>query len=72
MAERLDRGRRRRAEKGWWRRLLTTPSATWSVLALAIVGVLIGAAGVIGTQVMVAVTGTNEFCSTQLSLGWNG
>jgi nitrate/TMAO reductase-like tetraheme cytochrome c subunit len=48
--------------KGWWRRL-TTPSATWSVLALLIVGLVIGAAAVIGTQVMVAVTGTNEFCS---------
>jgi nitrate/TMAO reductase-like tetraheme cytochrome c subunit len=44
-----------------WRRLLT-PSASWSVLALVIVGLLIGAGGVIGTQVMVAATGTNEFC----------
>jgi nitrate/TMAO reductase-like tetraheme cytochrome c subunit len=44
-----------------WRRL-TTPSATWSVLALVIVGLVIGAVAVIGTQVMVAVTGTNEFC----------
>jgi nitrate/TMAO reductase-like tetraheme cytochrome c subunit len=44
-----------------WRRL-STPSARWSVLALVIVGLLIGAGGVIGTQVMVAVTGTNEFC----------
>jgi len=48
--------------RGWWRRL-TTPSATWSVLALVIVGVVIGSAAVIGTQVMVAVTGSNEFCS---------
>jgi len=47
---------------GLWRRL-TTPSATWSVLALVIVGLVIGAGGVIGTQVMVAQTGTNEFCS---------
>jgi len=41
---------------------LSTPSARWSVLALVIIGALIGAGGVIGTQVMVAVTGTNEFC----------
>jgi len=32
------------------------------VLALLIVGLLIGAGGVIATQVMVAKTGTNEFC----------
>ena len=43
-------------------RSLSTPSARWSVLALVIVGLLIGAGGVIGTQVMVAATGTNEFC----------
>jgi nitrate/TMAO reductase-like tetraheme cytochrome c subunit len=44
-----------------WKRL-TTPSATWSVLALVIVGLVIGAGGVIGTQIMVVQTGTNEFC----------
>jgi len=44
-----------------WKRL-TSPSARWSVLALLIVGLLIGAGGVIATQVMVAETGTNEFC----------
>jgi nitrate/TMAO reductase-like tetraheme cytochrome c subunit len=44
-----------------WRRL-ATPSATWSVLALVVVGLLIGAGGTIATQVMVAATGTNEFC----------
>jgi nitrate/TMAO reductase-like tetraheme cytochrome c subunit len=43
-------------------RWLSTPSATWSVLALVVVGLVIGAGGVIGTQVMVAATGTNEFC----------
>jgi nitrate/TMAO reductase-like tetraheme cytochrome c subunit len=32
------------------------------VLALVIVGLVIGAGGVIATQVMVAVTGTNDFC----------
>jgi nitrate/TMAO reductase-like tetraheme cytochrome c subunit len=41
---------------------LRTPSAKWSVLALLVAGFVIGAVGVIGTQVMVAVTGTNEFC----------
>jgi len=59
MAEQPTEGGER---KGWWRRL-TSPSATWSVLALLIVGLVIGAGAVIGTQVMVAVTGTNEFCS---------
>ena len=44
-----------------WRRL-TTPSARWSVLALVVIGLLIGAGGVVGTQVMVAATGTSEFC----------
>jgi len=44
-----------------WRRL-TTPSARWSVLALLAVGVVVGAVAIIGTQVMVAATGTNEFC----------
>jgi nitrate/TMAO reductase-like tetraheme cytochrome c subunit len=44
-----------------WRRL-STPSARWSVLALVVVGLLIGAGGVVATQVMVAATGTNEFC----------
>ena len=44
-----------------WQRL-TSPSARWSVLALVGLGLVIGAVGVIGTQVMVAVTGTNEFC----------
>jgi nitrate/TMAO reductase-like tetraheme cytochrome c subunit len=44
-----------------WHRL-STPSARWSVLALVIVGILIGAVATIGTQLMVAVTGTNQFC----------
>ena len=47
-------------KRAW--RALTSPSARWSVLALVIVGLVIGAAGVIATQVMVARTGTNEFC----------
>jgi nitrate/TMAO reductase-like tetraheme cytochrome c subunit len=44
-----------------WQRL-TSPSARWSVLALVGLGLAIGAIGVIGTQVMVSATGTNEFC----------
>ena len=50
---------------GFFRRLwrsLTTPSASWSVLALVVLGLVIGAGAVIGTQVMVKVTGANEFC----------
>ena len=47
--------------RGFWRRL-TTPSARWSVLALLIIGLVIGAGAVIGTQVIVAATGTNKFC----------
>jgi len=44
-----------------WRRL-RSPSARWSVLALLILGFTTGAVAIIGTQVMVHVTGTNEFC----------
>ena len=44
-----------------WQRL-TRPSAHWSVLALLAAGLVLGAVSVIGTQVMVHVTGTNEFC----------
>src|ERR1700676_4480901 len=46
---------------GVWRRL-SPPSARWSVLALVVVGLLIGAGGTIGTQLVVAATGTTEFC----------
>ena len=53
-----------------WQRL-STPSARWSVLALVIVGLFIGAGATIGTQLMVAVTGTNEFCGTAChSMQW--
>ncbi len=44
-----------------WRRL-RSPSARWSVLALVVIGVLIGFVATAGTQVMVAVTGTDKFC----------
>jgi nitrate/TMAO reductase-like tetraheme cytochrome c subunit len=44
-----------------WRGL-TSPSARWSVLALVVVGLVIGAGAVIATQVMVTATGTTAFC----------
>jgi nitrate/TMAO reductase-like tetraheme cytochrome c subunit len=45
-------------------RWLFSPSARWSVFALVLVGLVLGAVSVIGTQVAVAATGTNEFCGT--------
>jgi len=50
---------------GWIRRTcrwLFAPSARWSVFVLLLVGLAIGAVAVIGTQVAVAATGTDEFC----------
>jgi nitrate/TMAO reductase-like tetraheme cytochrome c subunit len=44
-----------------WRRL-RSPSARWSVLALLFLGFLAGFGATVGTQVMVAVTGTDAFC----------
>jgi nitrate/TMAO reductase-like tetraheme cytochrome c subunit len=44
-----------------WRRL-RSPSARWSILALLLLGFATGAVAIIGTQVMVEVTGTNKFC----------
>jgi len=41
---------------------LASPSARWSVLALVGAGVVLGFVATAGTQVMVAVTGTDEFC----------
>jgi nitrate/TMAO reductase-like tetraheme cytochrome c subunit len=41
------------------------------VLALVVIGLLIGAGAVIATQVMVVATGTNEFCSNAChSMQW--
>ena len=62
MAERPDLPPRRAGliRRTW--RGLRTPSARWSVGALVLIGLLVGATSVIGTQVMVAATGTNEFC----------
>ena len=53
------------SQPGWirrtWRRL-TSPSARWSVLSLLVIGAVLGAGGVIATDVMVKRTGTVEFC----------
>ena len=61
MATASDDAQRRGFVSRLWRRL-STPSARWSVLALVVIGLAIGAGGTIATQVMVAATGTNEFC----------
>lgn len=45
-------------------RWLFSPSARWSVFALLLAGLVVGAVSVIGTQVALAVTGTDEFCGT--------
>lgn len=53
-----------------WTRL-TAPSARWSVLSLLVLGLVVGAGSVIGTQVMVAGTETNEFCGAAChSMQW--
>ncbi len=43
-------------------RALTSPSARWSVLTLLVLGGIAGFVGTVGTQVVVAATGSNEFC----------
>ena len=53
-----------------WRRL-RSPSTRWSVLTLLILGIVIGFVATAGTQVMVAVTGTDKFCGTAChSMQW--
>ena len=53
-----------------WRRL-RSPSARWSVAALVGLGIVLSAVAVIGTQVMVHVTGTDKFCGTAChSMQW--
>jgi nitrate/TMAO reductase-like tetraheme cytochrome c subunit len=47
--------------KRCWR-ALTSPSAKWSVLALLVAGIVIGAGGVLFTDFMVKRTGTVAFC----------
>jgi len=61
MATASDDAQRRGFVSRLWRRL-STPSTRWSVLALVVIGLVIGAGGTIATQVMVAATGTNQFC----------
>ena len=52
-------------------KFLLSPSARWSVLALVGLGLALGFAGTVGTQVMVAVTGTDKFCGTAChSMQW--
>ncbi len=45
-------------------RWLFSPSVRLSVFVLLAVGVVVGASGVIGTQVALHLTGTDEFCGT--------
>ena len=44
-----------------WTRL-TRPSTHWSVLALLVIGAVVGFVATAGTQVMVELTGTDAFC----------
>lgn len=57
---------------GWikavWARL-RRPSASWSVLALSSLGILIGVAGTAGFNVSMHATGTTEFCTSCHSMG---
>jgi nitrate/TMAO reductase-like tetraheme cytochrome c subunit len=54
-------GSRDETRPGFWRRLWR-PSTRWPVLAILIAGLFIGAGATIGTQVMVAASGTDAFC----------
>lgn len=56
----LDNRRRSLIARVW--RQLTTPSVKWSVLALVVFGLLVGAGVTIATQVVMSATGSNEFC----------
>ena len=59
-----------RSQGGIWQRL-RRPSTRWSVLALLVIGVLIGFAATVGTQVMVVLTGTDAFCGNAChSMQW--
>lgn len=55
------------ASPGFLRRLwrwLFSPSARWSIFTLLMAGLVVGAVSVIGTQVAVAVTGSDAFCGS--------
>jgi len=45
-------------------RVLFSPSARWSVFTLVALGLVVGAGAVVGTQVSLHVSGTDEFCGT--------
>ena len=73
MAERPQtdgtRGQRGPLKRAWHR--VRTPSTRWSVLALVFLGLVVGAIAIIGTEVMVHVTGTDEFCGAAChSMQW--
>ena len=69
-AKRIGRPAGRGSLARTWRRL-RSPSARWSVAALVGLGIVLSAIAVIGTQVMVHVTGTDEFCGTAChSMQW--
>ena len=56
-------------KRAWHR--VRTPSTRWAVLALVLLGLVVGAIAVIGTEVMVHVTGTDEFCGAAChSMQW--
>jgi cytochrome c-type protein NapC len=61
-ADPIETGRPGLIRRTW--RGLTTPSSRWSVLVLLLVGIVIGLVAVVGTQVMVYVSGTDKFCGT--------
>ena len=49
-------------KRAW--RALASPSPKWSVLSLLVIGILIGAGVIVGTQIAVSATGTVEFCGS--------
>ena len=64
-----DKGQPGALRRAW--RKLHSPSARWSVGALVALGLVVGAIAVIGTQVMVHVTGTDAFCGSAChSMQW--
>jgi len=61
--------RRNIVSRSWY--ALTHPSARWSVLSILVLGFLVAGVAIVGTQVMVQRTGTNEFCGTAChSMQW--
>lgn len=55
--------------KTWYR--LRRPSTRWSMLSLVVLGIVVGLVATVGTQAMVAVTGTDAFCGNAChSMQW--